>query len=516
MNRNIILILILLFIVILPLSAQSDAKISKKEFNNGKAGFNQAWDNVIEGDADYHRKGLFYNNAFDHYIQALAYNNSNAELNYKTGIAAIYTDRKEEAAGFFLKAFELKNKVTDDILFYTGRALQYTGRYSEAADKLTAYLKSKEKKPEINITLARRFIEECNAAIELTKDTIGIEIINLGANINSGNDDLSPVITSDGTTIYFSSQRTLGKTSVNPIAGQTDENIYFSRLVSGKWGIAAPASEDLNTSYNESPLYIDSAESRLYVYSGFENGGDIKVSENRKGNWRSPGSLPFDINTSGSETSIAFSPSGNEIYYVTNDGKDVKGGSDIYFIKRLTDKKWSKPQNAGDSINTQYDEQTVNFSLSGDTLWFSSKGHNSMGGYDLFFSVKNQDGTWKKAKNAGHPLNTPWDELFYGRSGSFSGTFYFASNRSGGFGGFDIYKGIMIAKPVEVSNEIQEKSFSDTIAVADSVAVSDTATVISPPVNDPVQPEQTLPPESNVPVDKSGFFLKEDQLILKF
>lgn len=512
--------LVLLFVVNIHASAQTDVKINRKEFNNGKAGFSQAWDNVNEGDADYQRKGLYYNNAFDHYILALAYNNSNAELNYKTGIAAIYTDRKEEAAGFFLKALELNSKVTEDILFYTGRALQYTGRYAEAAEKLTAYLKSKEKKQESNFTMARRFIEECYAAIELTKDTIDIEITNLGANINSGNDDLSPVITSTGTTIYFSSQRPLGKAPASPGAGLPDENIYFSRIVNGKWGVASPVSKDLNTSYNESPLYVDSSETRLYVYSGYENGGDIKVSENRKGDWRSPVSLPFTINTSGSETSIAFSPSGNEIYYITNDGKDSKGGYDVYFIKKLTDRKWSKPQNAGDSINTAYDEQSVNFSLSGDTLWFSSKGHNSMGGFDLFFSVRNQDGTWGKAKNAGYPINTPWDELFHSSSGISAGSFYFASNRSGGFGGFDIYEGITVPESEAINTEKREESVFDSAVSADSALVSpvtDTARTVTPSVNnDQGQNEQTPPEESIIPVDISNFFLKEDQLILKF
>jgi hypothetical protein len=520
MKRYFILILTLLSYFIIPVSGQTDLKIKKKEFKSGRAGFSQAWDHILAGDIAYTKKGSYYNNAFDHYIQALTYNNDNAELNYKTGIAAIYTDRKEEAAGFFLKAVGLKSNVSDDILLYTGRALQYTGKYSEASEKLIEYLKSNADKSENNGLLAKRFIEECTAAIEIIKDTIDIEILNPGANINSSGDDFSPVFTRSGTTLYFASQRPSAKTSVNTAPGRTDENIYFSRLVSGKWSIASSAGEDLNTSYNESPVYIDSAEIRLYIYSGYENGGDIKVSENRKGDWRSPLNPLFDINTSASETSIAFAPSGNEIYYVTNDGKDNKGGYDIYFIKKFTDKKWSKPQNAGTSVNTGYDEQAVSFSFSGDTLWFSSKGHNSMGGYDLFFSVRNQDGTWKQAVNAGYPINTPWDELFHSYPGSSSGSFCFASSRSGGFGGFDIYFASFLNKPVEVKNDTQDISVPDTIVETDTatvVSVSDTSDVRNPSENvDAGETEDVIPPGGDY-IDSPGqFFFRKDQIFLKF
>jgi hypothetical protein len=520
MKRYFILILSLLSYFIIPVSGQADLKIKKKEFKNGKAGFSQAWNHILAGDDAYTKKGKYYNSAFDHYIQALAYNNANAELNYKTGIAAIYNDRKEEAAGFFLKALGLKSNVSDDILLYTGRALQYTGKYSEASEKLNEYLKSNTEKTEPNVILAKKFIEECTAAIEIIKDTIDIDIKNMGANINSSNDDFSPVFTRSGTTLYFGSQRSSAKTSGNALSGRSDENIYFSSLVSGKWNIASAAGEDLNTSYNESPVFIDSAETRLYIYSGYENGGDIKVSENRKGDWRSPINPPFAINTSASEISVAFAPSGNEIYYVTNEGKDNKGGYDIYFIKKLTDKKWSKPQNAGPSVNTEYDEQAVSFSFSGDTLWLSSKGHNSMGGYDLFYCVRNQDGTWRQAVSAGYPINTQWDELYHSCQGSSSGSFCFASNRSGGFGGFDIYIGSWLNKPSESVNIIPGDSVRDVIVETDTAEISplnDTVFVNNPSENsDSDKTEKAIPPGSVFNGSPDQFFLKEEQIFLKF
>ena len=438
--------LIVLLLKSIPLPAQSDIKIRKSDFREDKAGFKEAWEHVLSGDGFYKAGGVYYNDAFNHYTMALTYNNSNPELNYKTGIAAIYTDHKDEAAGFFLKALEAKSDVTDDILLYTGRALQYSGRYDDAIDNLTSYLKSQVKKPEDKVILAKRFIEECSSALIITSDSLNVEIVNLGANINSGSDDFSPVLTYDGETIYFASGRR-NKNSPPRAGGiRPDENIYVSTMSNGTWGVASPAGNNLVTDYNEAPLYIDSTGTSLYIYAGSENGGDIKVSVIRKGDWKNPESIPYGINSVESETSIAFHPSGEEIFFVTNGGKDNLGGHDIYFITRISEKKWSKPRNAGNGVNTSYDEQSVSISRYGDTLWFSSKGHNSIGGFDIFYSVRDADGTWGKAVNAGYPLNTPWDELFYSTSLSSGTEFYFASNRSGGFGGFDIYRGRKIGR----------------------------------------------------------------------
>jgi outer membrane protein OmpA-like peptidoglycan-associated protein len=207
---------------------------------------------------------------------------------------------------------------------------------------------------------------------------------------------------------------------------------------------------------------------------------------NKKGSWKTPGQIPYGINTRGSETSFTFSPSGNEIYFVSDHGKNNIGGKDIYFIKKMSDRKWSKPQNAGKIINTIYDEEAVRFSRTGDTLFFSSRGHNSIGGFDIFYSIKNKSGAWDTVKNLGYPVNTPWDDIFYYPSPVRDSIFYFASNRSGGFGGFDIYQGkILPPKPV-----IPPAPKRDTVIIRDTVLV---IKQVAPP-----PPVQSLPQEQPV------------------
>jgi len=450
------------------LNAQADISINKNDFKVSKSGFEEAWKHVTEGDSYYSERGSWYSRAFDEYLAAIVYNNSNPELNYKTGVSALFSDNKEEAAGFLIKALELKNDVTEDILFITGRALQYSGRFLEAIEKLNAYLDTPDTKPEENIALARKYIEECNSAIIITHDTLRIGISNIGATINSSSDDYSELISADGTTLYFASRRELPGSNSTYNDKKFDENIFISQKVNGAWLLAATAGKNLMSKYCEAPLYLNSTNDSLYIYAGYENNGDIKVSVLKKNEWKTPAKLPFGISSNGSETSFTFSPSGNEIYYVTDKGKDNIGGKDINFITKINGNKWSKPQNLGPVINSPYDEESVRFSITGDTLWFSSKGHNSIGGFDIFYSVKNQLGDWDSVKNCGYPINTSWDEIFYNPSPEEDSAFYFVSNRSGGFGGLDIYQGLILPyepEPVEVIAVLSH----DTIILKDTV-----------------------------------------------
>jgi outer membrane protein OmpA-like peptidoglycan-associated protein/tetratricopeptide (TPR) repeat protein len=460
------------------LEGQTDVSIRRKDFKSSKSGFEEAWKHVLYGNTFFEEKGIWYNDAYNEYLQALVYNSSNPELIYKTGVSALFSDKKEEAAGFLLKAFELNKDVTEDVLLLTGRALQYSGRYSEAIEKYTAYLGSSVKKSQKSTLMARKYIDECNSALILTKDTIRISIDNAGPNINSGSDDYSEIFSADGKTIYFASRRELPKSGNRHSDTKFDENIFTSRLNNVSWLPAVLAGKDLTTKYCEAPLYIDSTNFLLYIYTGYENNGDIKVSENKNGVWKKPGQTPFKINTRGSETSFTISPSGKEIYYVSDNSKGSIGGKDIYFIKKISDRKWSKPRNAGSVINTIYDEESVRFSKTGDTLWFSSKGHNSIGGFDIFYSVKNKSGEWDIVKNAGNPLNTPWDDLYYYPSPVNDSAFYFVSNRSGGMGGLDIYEG-RILPPVKVFVPPPPAPKPDTVIIRDTVMV---IKEVAPPV----------------------------------
>jgi outer membrane protein OmpA-like peptidoglycan-associated protein/tetratricopeptide (TPR) repeat protein len=472
----------------LVLNAQTDVSVRRKDFKTEKPGFAEAWKHVANGDVYYEEKGIWYNEAYNEYLLALVYNSSNAVLNYKTGVSALFSDRKEEAADFFLKAIELNKDVTDDVLLLAGRSLQFAGRFPEAIEKFTAYLSSPFKKSPKNILLARQYIQECNSAIVVTKDTLRVSIENAGPDINSNADDYSEVLSADGKMMYFASRRQVQKSGNRRRDTKFDENIFVSHILNGSWGAAALAGKELTTKYCETPLFLNSTGDMLYVYAGYSNNGDIMVSLNKKGAWKAPKKVPFPINSRGSETAFTISPGGNEIYFVSDHGKQNIGGKDIYFIKKLNDKKWSKPQNVGIMINTIYDEESVRLSKTGDSLWFSSRGHNSVGGFDIFLSIRNKSGAWDTVKNLGYPVNTPWDELFYNPSPVDDSSFFFVSNRSGGLGGLDIYHEQILPPKKNILPPPTPKP--DTVIIRDTVLI--VKEVVPPPPVPVIQQEQQV------------------------
>jgi outer membrane protein OmpA-like peptidoglycan-associated protein len=484
------LVLILLFCSA-EVTAQTDLKISKKEFEKDRTGFDVAWKHVTKGDSYFKDGGVWYGNAYEEYLKATLYNGVNPELNYKTGVAALFSDNKEKAVDFFQKVLEEKPDLTEDILFFTGRALQFSGEYAEASDKLSAYLKSPGKKDEDIIKAASKHLEECKAAQEVTRDTLRVEIKGLATGINTLADEYAEIISADGKLMFFASRRETSKSSNEFDDSKFDENIFYSILVDSSWGRPVSAGKNLTTIYCETPLFLSPAGDELYIYTGYDNGGDIRVSVKKKGEWKAPKQVSFNINSGGMETSMTFSPSGNEVWFVSDHGKEGLGGKDIYMIKKTGGKKWSKPVNAGPGINSPLDEESLRFSERGDTLFFGSQGHTSIGGYDIFYSVRDVTGTWGKAVNFGYPVNTPWDELFFFPPGAADPSFYFASNRPESIGGLDIFRGSFIPpEPVIVPVIAQVIPRPDTVVVRDTVVIIKEV-VQAPPAPPPVPVAET-------------------------
>jgi tetratricopeptide (TPR) repeat protein len=478
-----LLITILLILPAVLIMGQSEITVSRKDFKTDKPGFDAAWQHVKDGDSFYTRGGVWYNSAIIEYKAAYIYNNKNAELNYKLGASCLYSDNKELASEYLIKALSLKANVSDDILLITGRSLQYTGQYKAAADKINEWLASGVKKTPEEVTKANKYLAECKYAGGMLKDSLKIEIRNMGGNINSSADEYSEILSHDGEKMYFASRRAISADSKNYYSDtRFDENIYRSDFESGNWSVALLAAKNLKTEFCETPLDIEASGTILYIYAGYEGNGDIQVAEFKKGEWKSPRPEPFGINSAESETSFSMAPAGTEIAFISNRGKKG-GGKDVYFIYK-DDSKWSKPVNAGSNINSDYSEESVRFSKGGDTLWFSSSGRNTFGGFDIFYSTRKDGREWTPAVNAGYPINTAWDEFFYFPAPSDKNLFYFVSNRGGGYGGLDIYTGRkrseITLKPMVNPQPAEIKTDSVPgiiLQKPDTVIVTDTALV---------------------------------------
>ncbi|MCL4857595.1 MAG: OmpA family protein, partial [Flavobacteriales bacterium] len=216
------------------------------------------------------------------------------------------------------------------------------------------------------------------------------------------------------------------------------EDIYYSKKENGNWTNAVNLGNPVNSEFHDATVGLSLDGQKLFLYRDNKKGdGNIYVSEKKGDKWTEPIELPEPINSKYQETSACYSFDGNTIYFVS-DRPDGKGGKDIYKATKDDKGVWGNAENLGISINTPDDEDAVFLHPDGKTLYFSSKAHGSMGGFDVYKSVY-EKGKWSKPQNLGFPVNTSDDDVCFviTASGDYG---YYTSIRPDGKGKRDIYK----------------------------------------------------------------------------
>lgn len=274
----------------------------------------------------------------------------------------------------------------------------------------------------------------------VSNDTAKVTIKKIPQPINSPFSDYAPLVSADGSTMLFTSNRPV--TEREKAKGKpAKENIYqvlFDEK-KRKWGAPVILPESVNApGRNNSAIAIAPDGQHMLVYRDDDEGnGNIFESELNGAEWSAPIEFSAPINSDKHESSACYTPDGRTIYFVSNrDGGS--GGKDIWQATRDGAGAWGDATALTTVINTNEDEQGVFLSTDGRTLYFSSKGHGGSGGYDLFRSTIT-DGQWSEPQNLKPPLNTVDDDLYLvlmadGKNG------YFSSIRVGGLGYKDIYE----------------------------------------------------------------------------
>ncbi|MCX7743485.1 MAG: OmpA family protein [Flavobacteriales bacterium] len=446
-----ILLLFILFINILGYFAQH-VEFKAENFPNDKPGFKKAVANLERGDKYFEEGSVKYEKALEYYLKAHEFNPNHARLNYQIGIIYNAMNLKEQAAEFLEKAIALDPSYKESSLFVLAEAYHLSGNFNKAIEKYqevinmaqAALEKAKKKKDkqdyQDDISLSELRIRQCKNAIELSKDTLPVMYENLGKKINSKYPDYSAVVNADETLLVFTSRRQ-GSTGGNTPPGDVYqyEDIYFSQKAkNGEWTAAKKIKGKVNTPDHEAPVWLSADGKRMFIYR-YKGNGDIFETTFDGKEWSTPKKLS-PVNTKYRETHASMTSDGKTIYFTSNHEKlSINGSMDIFKVDyNPQTKKWSKPQNLGPVINSPYDEDCVFISIDGNTLYFSSQGHNSMGGFDFFKSQK-VNGEWTKPVNFGYPINTPANDIFifFTADGKHA---YFDSDRKDGVGEKDIYK----------------------------------------------------------------------------
>lgn len=190
------------------------------------------------------------------------------------------------------------------------------------------------------------------------------------------------------------------------------EDLFYAKKTDGVF-VSTPIDE-LNTFENEGAHTI-SADGSLLIFThcsekfGYGSCDLYSSKKDINNKWSKPANLGRTINTRHWEAQPSLSPDGNLLFYVSTKPQGSHGGSDIWVSRMTNDGTWSKPRNAGNIINTSERDETPFFHPDGKTLYFRSKGHPSLGNFDIFMSIRDQGG-WGEVINIGSPINTSGDD----------------------------------------------------------------------------------------------------------
>lgn len=220
-------------------------------------------------------------------------------------------------------------------------------------------------------------------------------------------------------------------------------------ILAGSQAVAQIAEEDralnltiLNSDASEIAPIVSADGTKLYFTSdrrGAQLGQDFWVSTRVGGEWGEP-ELIAELSTDQNEGPDSISIDGSTMYFTAcNRKKDLSDKCDIYSTRKKSDGSWGEPKSLGDKINTNWEEANASISPDGNTIFFASNRPGGEGGYDIWISKKDSGGKWGEPVNAGRNINTPmWEGIAFAHPDGSS--LFFSSNGRGGFGNADIFQ----------------------------------------------------------------------------
>lgn len=326
---------------------------------------------------------------------------------------------------------------------------QRIGRYEQAL-KHAKHFKTVPGANKDNFAEADWIIKNSEFAIQAIKHPVPFKPINVGSGVNTPDPEYFPTLTVDQKQLLFTRRVSDSRSRYG-----AQEDFFISTGDANYWQVGKPMPKNINTPFNEgAPTFAPDGRTLIFVGCADERG---RYGENRRGygscdffvtkkygnKWMDPINLPGNVNTIHWETQPSLSADGKTLYFIRGQirgtgGRNKRNG-DIYVSKLQSDGSWGGAKKLPDNINTPYSESSVLIHPDGRTLYFASNGHVGMGGYDLYMTQLQPDGTWSDPVNLGYPINTSADEnsLLVFADGKLA---IFASDRDGGFGDLDLYQ----------------------------------------------------------------------------
>ena len=359
----------------------------------------------------------------------------NNELNFNMGVCNYYLKNYFKAENHFLKS---SSAVSLELFRYKAALAHISMKFNKAINYYNAYkLIAGEK--EVNNEEINRLIEKTKYAEAAILDKRNVLIQNVGPTINTEYQEYVPLISADETMLLFTSRRPGSTGDLLDPNDMPFEDIYVSKKENNSWTPPKPLRKGLNTATNDACVGLSADGQILFIFKTSDDliSGDLYESRMGLIDWEDPIKLGSDINSDYIESSACITLD-DKILYFSSDRPGGFGGKDLYKVMRMPNGEWSKAANLGPTINTSHDEDAPFIHSDKKTLFFSSKGHQNMGGYDVFKTVL-ENNVWSNPENLKYPINTVQDDIFFVLAAS-GNVGYYSSSQDGGYGGQDIYK----------------------------------------------------------------------------
>lgn len=383
----------------------------------------------------------------------LSYNSTSSNYHYRKGFLELELNGDYEAAITHLKIaindvdpnYDMyshrEKSAPTDAYYHLGRAYHLDEQIDLAQENYRKFLELTKNKSEL-IPITELKIKQCDVARTLMQAPVNVTLKNL--EFNAKTPEYSPVVSLDGTSLYFTSRRAWKNDVSAPFKdwglNQYPEDVYVSNFNAQNNTWEAP--EMLNfclPKRHEATMAVSVNERRILLYEDSTGSGDVYYTDFYSGKFQDIQRYPNEkINSKYWESHAVVSPDGTRLY-LSSDRPGGYGGRDIYICKLQPDGSWSDPVNLGPAINSKWDEDAPFISVNHQYLYFASNGDKSMGEFDILLSEIGYDGTHGVAKNIGYPFNCTNQDLFYttttdGLRG------YMATIRENGKGEKDIYE----------------------------------------------------------------------------
>ena len=340
-----------------------------------------------------------------------------------------------DALEAYQKGLSIDPDYAPRLWYISGNVQLSLGKYADAQASYLRYL-SFQRLPDKARQVTAQQLKNCEFGIGALDHPVPFRPVNLGDSINTQYSEYVNTITTDGGMLFFT--RNIPSAELN---SGFQEEFFFSKKKDTAWGRSVNLGQPINTAGNEGGLFI-SPDGRFLFFAACDRADgvgscDLYWSRKEDGRWGTPQNLGPAVNSGTWDSQPSFSGDGKTLYFASKRPGGL-GSSDIWKTILLDDYNWSEPVNLGDSVNSSREEMAPFIHPDDQTLYFSSKGHTGMGGYDLYYSKKDIFGNWKTPVNLGYPINTNADEitLLVNSTGDVA---YISSDKYGGKGRQDIY-----------------------------------------------------------------------------